>query len=55
VKETQFPFALLTHEDFAKLSTEEKIMYLARAMEALSDERGPVFAGLSSQNKRTLQ
>jgi hypothetical protein len=55
VNEPQFPFALLTHEEFAKLSTEQKVMYLARAMEALADERGPVFAGLSSQNKPTLQ
>jgi len=34
VNNNQVPFTLLTHEEFAKLSTDEKIKYLARAIEA---------------------
>jgi hypothetical protein len=55
VQQKPIQFALLTHEDFAKLSTEEKIMYLARAMEALAEERGSVFAGPPEQSTYTLQ
>jgi hypothetical protein len=55
VNQRQVPFILLTHDEFAKLSTDEKIMYLARAMESLAEERGSVFAGPPEQQTRTLQ
>jgi len=38
------PFQLLTHAEFSTLSTEEKIAYMARAMENLASSRGPLFA-----------
>jgi hypothetical protein len=55
VQETPRPLFLLTHDEFAKLSTDEKVMYLAHAMEALAEERGAVFASPGSHPTRTLQ
>ena len=55
MQEKQIPFVLLTHDEFARLSTDEKVMYLARAMEAMAQQRGVVFASRSSQATHTLQ
>jgi hypothetical protein len=55
VNRQQIPSILLTHEEFAQLSTDEKIAYLVRAVEALAEERGAIFAGLSARPTRTLQ
>jgi uncharacterized ferredoxin-like protein len=55
VQEIQRPFVPLTHDEFAKLSTDEKVWYLARAMESLSEERGGVFAKQPARSTRTLQ
>jgi hypothetical protein len=55
VQQNRIPFSLLTHDEFAKLSTEDKVLYLARAMEALAEERGAVFATERTQPPRTLQ
>jgi len=55
VNKQQIPSILLTHEEFAKLSTDEKIAYLVRAVEALAEERGSIFSGLPPQATRTLQ
>jgi len=55
VQENQISCVLLTHDEFAKLSTEEKVMYLARALEALAEERGMVFASPPPLPTPTLQ
>lgn len=55
MQEKQTPFVLLTHDTFARLSTEEKVMYLARAMEAMAEQRGVVFAPEPPQPTHTLQ
>jgi len=50
------PFAWLTHEEFTKLSTEAKVMYLAEAIDALASERGSIFVGQAPRpQKPTLQ
>jgi hypothetical protein len=55
VQENPRPLFLLTHDEFAQLSTDEKVMYLARAMEALAEEHGVVFASPGCHPTRTLQ
>ena len=55
MQEKQTPFVLLTHDAFARLSTEDKVMYLARAMEAMAEQRGVVFAPEPPQPTYTLQ
>ena len=47
----QNAFAWLTHEEFSKLSTDAKVMYLAEAIDALSAERGSIFVGGNSQQR----
>jgi hypothetical protein len=40
------PFRPLPHDEFNKLSTDEKILYLTRAMETLAGDREYVFLGV---------
>jgi hypothetical protein len=53
---TPVAFAWLTHEEFTRLSTDAKVMYLAEAIQVLTHERGSIFVGQPPQTpKPTLQ
>jgi hypothetical protein len=55
VSDNPAPFRLLTHEEFSKLSTEEKYAYLAKAVEKLVGDRVPVFDGLPPKLETSRQ
>ncbi len=50
---THVSFYLLTHEEFAKLPTEEKFAYLARATVSTTAERQPSQARRKPRRTRT--